>query len=362
MKVVQVIDSLALGGAERVAVNLANALSQEPSLQVFLCATRAMGPLEDFVVEHVQTLCLHKKASWDVAAFWRFRKFLRKQRIDVVHAHSSSLFWAVCATLGTPAKVVWHIHNGASQEMRAVVREVYKVALHFVPYVFAANRNLAQWALQTFDKPNNRVAFLPNFPVLSPANEARCLPASEKIRIVSLANLRNPKDHLTLLRAFEHVADRAELYMVGRYDADAYYEVLVAFIAEHGLQDAVHILGARMDVADILSQCDVGVLSSAAEGLPVSLLEYGMAGLPVVCTHVGECAAVLGNGAYGILVSPKDPDALAAGLRRLIEAPALRTELGKAFQEEVARHYSPQRAVSQCLSVYTSLTKEPCNS
>ena len=67
-------------------------------------------------------------------------------------------------------------------------------------------------------------------------------------------------------------------------------------IQQHGLESHVFLLGSRSDVPSILSGCDIGVLSSASEGMPLALLEYGVAGLPTVATRVGQVPEILDEG------------------------------------------------------------------
>ena len=86
-------------------------------------------------------------------------------------------------------------------------------------------------------------------------------------------------------------------------------------ISNLGLERNVSILGERHDVSGIPKACDIGVLSSTYEGLPMSLLEYGAAGLAAVATSVGQCVDVLDKGRAGILVPPQAVDSLSAAIR-----------------------------------------------
>ena len=151
------------------------------------------------------------------------------------------------------------------------------------------------------------------------------MPGKPGRRIVCVANFRPQKDHPNLLNAMAMVKDSvpdAHLLLAGEAADDDYKAGLAARIAELGLEGNVTWLGARRDVPAILAQCDVGVLSSRSEGLPLALLEYGAAGLATVATAVGESAEVLGSGASGVLVPPGCPEALANAIIRLLECSA----------------------------------------
>ena len=102
---------------------------------------------------------------------------------------------------------------------------------------------------------------------------------------------------------------------------------------------------------NILAACDVGILGSSSEGLPLSLLEYAAAGLPAVATDVGECGHVMAEGT-GRLVPPRDPEALARAVIGLLESPEERVRLGRAFQERFRRHFGPDAGVARIVEVY----------
>jgi len=169
-----------------------------------------------------------------------------------------------------------------------------------------------------------------------------------------VANLRPLKDHPTLLAAMGNVAGQApaaHLILVGDGNPE-YRESLRRKAEERGLSDRVTLLGQRPDVPAILRGCDVGVLASRAEGLPLALLEYGMAGLPTVATRVGQCPDVLDNGQAGLLVEPGDPHSLAEALLTLLGSPAQRAELGTRLRQRVQQHHDARAILGQIGAIY----------
>ena len=83
---------------------------------------------------------------------------------------------------------------------------------------------------------------------------------------------------------------------------------------ENKLENHVFIYGSCADVYHILKQSTIGVLSSKSEGLPVALLEYALAKLPVVATNVGDCNLAISNTDEGLLVAPENHQHLAEAL------------------------------------------------
>jgi glycosyltransferase involved in cell wall biosynthesis len=173
-----------------------------------------------------------------------------------------------------------------------------------------------------------------------------------------VAHWREQKDHVTLLRAFAIVSRRvpaAHLLLLGTAHDDAYGGRVRRELMALGLEQRVSVLGCREDVAAVLLGCDIGVLSSASEGLPLALLEYGWAGLPAVATRVGECQEVLDGGRAGRLVSPSSPEELAVALLRLLASADERCTLGAALAERVRQVYSPEGAVAAVCRLYEAL-------
>jgi glycosyltransferase involved in cell wall biosynthesis len=121
------------------------------------------------------------------------------------------------------------------------------------------------------------------------------------------------------------------------------------------LGDRIVFLGSRPDVPALLRGCDVGVLASASEGFPLSLLEYGQAGLAAVATRVGQCAEVLDGGAAGILVPPGDAAALAVALLALLRDAGRRQVLGERLARRVRELWSAAAVIGRLEGVYHSV-------
>ena len=165
MRILQLIDSLYSGGAERMCVNIANVL-HEQGYDVFVCATRAGGPLEKFIDKDVKYYVLNKRSSLDITAFRKFVQIIRSNRIDVIHAHSSSLFWAIAAkTFIRDLKVIWHDHLGLKVSDRKT-KSLYRLFSGHVDAIIAVNHDLAEWSLRNMKVLPERVLMLNNFPLL----------------------------------------------------------------------------------------------------------------------------------------------------------------------------------------------------
>ena len=356
--VMQVCDTLAAGGQERVALNIANLLPCE-RYHSHLCTTRADGPLAEAVAPGVGRLCLHRAGRFDPRAVRRLVEYIRAQDVRILHAHGTSLFFAVLAAAFPPRPLVlWHDHFGR-QLTEDRPAWLYRLAAQRTAGVLAVSESLADWARQQLRMPADRVWYIPNFVCVPPADlPALALPGTPGYRIVCVANLRPEKDHLNLLAAMKIVVAQvpaAQLILVGNGTEPGYRDRLQRLMQEDCLAGHVTWLGPRNDVPAVLNECDVGVLSSASEGMPLALIEYGMAGLPVVATRVGQCAEVLDYGGAGLLVPAAAPDQLGEALVRLLRELELRATLGRQLQARVFRHYSANAVLHEIETAYETI-------
>jgi glycosyltransferase involved in cell wall biosynthesis len=218
-----------------------------------------------------------------------------------------------------------------------------------------------EWARSLLQVPDERVWYVPNFVSLPapPADEPELiLPGAPGSRIVCVANLRPEKGILNLIQAFELITGRsqqAHLLIVGSSKDREYSVSLQEEINRRGLTQKVSFLGQRADISAILRTCDIGVVSSQAEGLPLALLEYGFAGLPVVSTRVGQCGEVLENGDAGLLVPPEDPQSMSEALLLMLESSTIRNRLGNRLKERIERTYSVQAAIHSIDEIYEEI-------
>ena len=351
MRIVQIIDSLEVGGAERMAVNFANALLGQIEFSG-LVATRAEGNLKTHLSEGVEYLFLRRKRTLDLKAIWALRTYCLVNRIDFMHAHSSSYFIAMLVRILLPrTKVIWHDHNGMSEFLRSRESVVLKAASLFFRGIVVVNHQLKQWALRELYCGN--VIYLANFThrdLTAPAGTP--LLGVDGKRILCLANLREQKDHMLLLAVAKKVSQSHPewtFHLVGKDFGDAYSASVKSAIAELGLGRHVYIYGTRNDIAAIIHQSDIAILTSKSEGLPVALLEFGLHHKAVVVTAVGEIPQIISSGQNGLMVDSGDESAFCKSLIRLIEDPALRERFGTALYETIRANNSEEAVVAKYL-------------
>ncbi len=352
--VMHITDTLDSGGAERMAVNLVNHLPRD-RYKIFLCTTRRDGALADSVATDVERLRLERRGRFDLKAILRLKEFIAEHDIRLLHAHNTSLFVALAAAVFPPRPaVIWHHHTGRfAMEDRAAL--IYRLVARQISGVIVVNQDLAEWTKRRLGVPADLVRYIPNFVSESAIQPPIELPGEPGKRIVCVANIHPDKDHSTLFRAMKLVVEQvpdAHLLLAGEARDANYLKTVTSEMVRLGLISNISLLGQQKNIPQLLSACDIGVLSSVSEGLPMALLEYGIAGLPVVATRVGQCAEVLDFGNAGITAPPAEPNKLADALITLLQSAERRRELGEKLRERVLENYSSRAVITEVCRMY----------
>lgn len=357
MKILHLIDSLNAGGAERMAVAYANALSQQGE-EVHLWSTREEGMLKDTLLPQVQYHFLNRKGPVGLQALFKASKLIKAHKIQIIHAHSTSFFFGTLLKWLNPSvKLLWHDHYGSRKESTKDTNRVLIFCSKYFDAAIAVNEDLVNWHKQYLK--NKSCFYLPNFVPSDSISQIKKEDNLNSKTIICVANLRKPKNHLNLIHAFALVNLNHpdwKLWLVGKDLNDNYSNQVKDQISKKGLNNQVEILGERNDIYDLLNKSEIGVLSSDIEGLPMTLLEYALAGLPVVTTNVGDCAEVVGE--HGKVVPPKNPEAIAVALEYYISNPDKRAEDAARLKLHAQKHYTENAVIPEVLELYRSLFKK----
>lgn len=352
VRIVQLIDSLDAGGAERMAVNYANVLSKTIAFSG-LITSRKEGELKKELSENVVYLFAAKEKAIDVSAVQKIRHFIKENKVDLLHAHGTSFFLAVLIKLTYPRlKVIWHDHNGNRIKSKSWINRLLSVFSFFFSGVIAVNQDLEGWAKKHLY--TKKIRYFPNFistkaSVVPPITQ---LKGEAGKRMIFLANLRYPKNHITFLEAFRissAIQEGWTLHLIGKDYEDTYSDQIKYFIKKHNLEKIIYLYNACSDIEAILQQGQIGVLSSVYEGFPVTLLEYGKAQLCVLSTNVGYCKAVIDDKKNGLLFNPTDGLMISEAINEVIGDKEKRIFLSKALSEKVEARFSDKTIIRQYL-------------
>lgn len=357
MRIVQVIDSLEIGGAEKMAVNYANALSDRIEFSG-LVATRAEGNLKSQLSSSVSYLFLKKKSTIDFGAAFRLRRYCKENKVDFLQPHSSSYFIALLVKFLYPKiSIIWHDHNGLSEFISSEKSLALKIASRFFKGIIVVNYKLKTWAEKELNC--KKVIYLPNFTAIDKStNIETVLDGIDGKRILCLANLRDQKNHFFLLEVAEKLKQSYAhwtFHLVGKDFEDEYSKQLRTLIRDKDLESNVFIYGSRNDVKNIINQSDITILTSKSEGLPVSLIEYGLSKKPVVSTKVGEIPLIIKDNVNGFIVEPDDTELFYQKLLKLIDNKDLQVQMGNSLYQTIIENHSEEGVMANYLNWVLSL-------
>jgi len=339
-----------------MAMTYANALVGQVEGS-YLCCSRMEGMLKESLMPEVGYLFLNKKSSLDIKVILKLRSFIKSRQITIVHAHSTSFFLAGCLKFtGLKFKLIWHDHYGESELLKERDHKVLKIFSRLFSGIISVNTKLKEWAEQHLECRN--VVEIKNFipESISEINSDIKLKGKvEDFKIICVANFRPQKDHLNLIKAFERLSVdlQGSLHLIGEVPKTQASNSILKSIKDSPLKENIYYYGAQAEILSLLHQADLGILSSRSEGLPVALLEYGVAGLPVVCTNVGKCTEVIGQN--GRIVEANDPKALADGIRFYLENKVKMKLDAENFRDSVMENYSQKAVINKILGFYYNL-------
>ena len=356
LRVVHVLDSLNLGGAEMQCVMLVRALAAR-GIESRLVHFRS-GPLRselDGSGVIAEPMALDGFLGRGLPRFvGRLARALLMWRADVVQTYSyyTNLPGLLGGRLaGVPVLVAGKRGEGIG--LRPAQRFVDRLARRLA-HATVVNTDALRAQLRAEDG-DRRVAVIRNCVVARGA----VTPSQDPV-VGMVANFRPPKDHATFLRAAALVAERvptAEFHLVGAGSHEACARQLVADL---GLASRVRFLGA-LDPAGVwaaVNRFAVSVLSSLSEGLPNVVLESMVAARPVVATAVGGVAEIVRDGVTGFVVPVRDPVALAEPIARLLKDPQSAACMGAAARAYALRAHGPDRMVDDVLELYRTLAAD----
>jgi glycosyltransferase involved in cell wall biosynthesis len=298
----------------------------------------------------------------------RLARFLARARFDVFHAHDlySNIFGVPWARLARVPLVVasrrWWNPSPGTGPVHAIANRWACRAAH---RVLANSPSVAALLTRRDGIPAEKVVCIPN----SLAQDAFVpVPAAERaawrtrlgmpadaLVIGIVARLDRDKDHATLLEALARlVADvpRAHLVCIG----DGPERARVTGLAQRlGLDGRVQFPGTLTAPFNLHHLFDVSVLCSVTEAFPNSVIEAMAAARPVIATRVGGVPDAIRDGETGVLVPARDPDALAAALRAVIDEPGRAHALGAAAQAYARSQYDETRVIERLSAWYESI-------
>lgn len=359
IRVLQIVETLWLGGAQRLLPGLMTGLDPQ-RFEGHIVALHD-GPLrQEFEAARLPLTVMGARHFYEPRVIATIVKLVRAQRIDVIHTHLTGadvVGRVVGALTGTPVVSTMHNiphdydqqkwHRRALQRLTA--RTLAARLVMVAPGI--GEEYVRQWGIPAsrIVAINNSVPMMPYLAIAE--GVADPIPPT----VTTIGRLSAQKAHHLLLAAARLVLNKrpeARFRFVGEGRLG---EALRQQAQELGIAHAVSFDGLRHDIPAILAETHVFVLSSLWEGLPVTAVEAMAAARPVVLTDVGGCRDLVTPGVEGWLVPPGDVEALAAALLEALDNPERQRLLGRRGREKVRCAFGLEQYVRGHEQLYLSL-------
>jgi len=382
IKVLLAITQSEFGGAQKYVYYLATSLPKDRYDVTVACGAGGLlvPKLQEAGIGVIPVPSLLREINpiQDFLAFLHLLRVIRKRRPHIVHTNSTKagfLGRLVAKCAGVPV-IVFTAHGFVLNEPmgilgRSLFTVIERIGGMLSDAIIAVSETDRLTAIQHRVISPDRIVTIRNgldiesldSPHSSAIAQKRVeLGLLDSHRVIGVvANFYVTKGLPYFLRATAHVKEafpEAKFALVG--DGERRRE-LEALTNELNLNSSVLFLGQRNDVPELLPLFDVFVLPSVKEGLPFALLEAMAAARPIVATAVGGVPELILDGQTGLLVPPKDPQALAEAIISLLRNPRMATAMGVAARQRVLDHFTVDRMITETEQIYHRLLAKKLN-
>ena len=354
-RVMIVVHGLETGGAEMMVLHLARELDRagHPVRVVSLHGdeTDVAGLIRRAGIDVV---ALNKAGGPDPRTVLRLRAQMRDFSPAVVHTHLPVLEYVLPAVrlYGRRVKVIHTVHNIAREETRhRVLREVNRLAFSHGVVPVALNEEVRSSICREYALPPSAVPVVGNGIDLDAfRGPQRRGPRGAGARLLCVARLAPAKNHALLLRTVARLRESGRDVSLTLVGDGPLRGALEERARELGISERVRFAGRRTDTAAFYRDCDLFVLLSDYEGMPMSIIEAMASGLPVVATRAGGVAELVDDGVNGALVEA-DAAAAAGAIAAICDDPALYARLS-AGAVRTSSPYSAEAMMEKYVDLY----------
>ncbi len=351
MKLLHVISSLEIGGAQRLLSDLLPLQKQQGIEVAILVNIDIENAFTKKIKEAgIEIICLDDLNLYSVRNIFRMRKIFKGY--DIIHAHLfPAIYWVACASVGLNLKLVYTEHSTSNRRRgKFYFRPVEKLIYHRYDKIISISKQtqdaLQQWLQATDEK----------FVVINNGVDMRHFslihrPITPK-SLIMVSRFTASKDQETVIRAMQYIDKEATLRFVG--DGDN-LEHCKQVAKECRVEDRVKFLGTRSDVADLIAESYIGIQSSNWEGFGLTAVEMMACGKPVIATDVDGLKQVV-EGA-GLIFHRGDSKELATNIFRLLDCRDYYDSVSKKCKDR-SLLYDISAMADRYRNVYYELTKD----
>lgn len=349
VNVLHIIWSLEKGGAERFLVSLVKNFDREKFNSIVCCLNWKGEWAKELEDKGIEVIALNKKGKFDFGVISRIIKIIKQNKIAIVNTHlwTADTLGRIAAMLAGVPVIISTVQN-VDIWKRPWHRFIDRLLSYKTTKFIAVSQAVKEFLIKTERIPEKKVVVIYNAIEIptSPSHNVTKSPVRKEFGIKDdemvlsvVGRLVEQKGHKYLFEALSMLNGKynIKLLVVGE---GPLLQSLKSQVTSHKLDDKVIFTGQRKDVAQILDASDCLVLPSLYEGLPVCVLEAMAVGKPVIATKVGGTPELIKDGETGLLVEPKNSEALLRAIEKLTHLSDRGKEMGIKARDMVYNDFS----------------------
>lgn len=361
MKILQVINNLGSGGAEKLISDFVPKMAESGhQVDVLLIRDKNSIYTNTLIESSIKVTILNKSSLYNPFTIIKLYKYLMKNKYDVIHVHLfPALYYFYISSMFINKHISVFTEHAVSNDRQKYLlfRFFDSIIYNKFDKIICLSNKVMDNLIEKIKIESKKCTIIPNgidLQIFNKPNKISRDKISEHLNIndflvIMIARLTYQKDHITLIKAISILPEKYKLILVGEGEN---YNMIVSLIEEMKLEKRIILLGRRTDVPELISTCDIGVLSTRVEGMPLFALEVMAAKKPFVGSNVPGVQDLFSDA--GIMFNFENYKELASIIKKLDED----KDLYKQYSNKSAvfcQNYSIEQMATNYLNLYNKI-------
>lgn len=361
IKIIHIIPTLDMGGAERAVVDIAKNLNPADFQVKVICLKRFGHWGLELKNKNVEMISLGQKDKLGILILPKLIRILKRENPDIVHTHlfGADFYGRLAAWLAGVDIIVSTEHNLNISEGR-IKKILKKYSAALAKAIVASSSAIEKYLIKSEGAKADKISVIRyGIEVDKFLNKQRVFVGKEEIILGFMGRLTEQKGVDLLIGALAKLRNQKIVCRIA--GQGELQEELKRRIVENNSSNKVSLLGQVKNSKNFFDELDIFILPSRWEGLGIVILEAALSGLPVIASNIDGIKEVIENGISGILTEPGDIDALAEKIKNLAGNPEERKRLGLNLQNKVKNEFNLERMVGEYENLYFKLINNESN-
>ncbi len=361
IKIVYIINSLALGGAEKLLLDICQNLDKS-KYEIYVCTVNGGGPLlKSFQNANVKLKVFEKKSKIGLKVIWQIYKYLKEIKPNIVHTH---LFggdtWGRFAAILAQAPIIISTEHNINLDEGWLKKRIKQTFAVFTKKIIAVSAGARDYAIKADKIKPEKIVVIYNGIDLSKFKFRgyKSVDKNKKINAVVVARLAKQKGHKYLISAMPAIIKKYPNFVLNIIGSGNEEESLKEQAKKLNVSDCIEFWGKKEGLEKILPQMDLLLAPSVWEGLGINILEAQSVGLPVLASNTGGIREIITHKKTGLLFLSKNPESIFKAVDLLLADPELSEQMVKNAYAKVREKFNLEKMVRAYENLYFELINQ----